>query len=528
MIKKIVLFSFLSFLLLFGLYHLNCGSETNVQLINPSKKVKKANLPDFNLDNLEDSAFSYQLNCSFDSISNLSRVYFGENYGEDSSILCFRGNAQRSKPSIGKIKTKPTRLQIKWKFKTDVDNTKTQFGVWGGGTGWTGQPLYVKWKKGNNWKQNLNSGYTDLNELEEVIFGSLCGKVYFIDFNTGIETRNPLTIGNPIKGTISLDPRLNGMLYVGQGIKHTDKFGSYFFNMFSGELLNFQTGLDNFSYRLWGAFDSNPLIDEQNSTLFWPAENGIIYRYDLKNLTKEPIKFKYSVQNKPHQGIESSFGAFRNLGYFSDNNGNVFCLNLNTMKPVWYFDNLDDSDASVVIDIENDNPFIYLGNEVDKQGAKGSSFFRKLDGLTGKEIWSIQRNCSGENKGALSNNGGILSTCIVGKQKAIDIAITIFSRVGEKLGGEIVAVNKKTGREIYSIELDNYSWSSPVDLYDSQGNMYFILGDVSGEIALYEGKTGKKIDFIQLEGAIESSPIAVNNTAIIGTRGGFIYAISVE
>jgi outer membrane protein assembly factor BamB len=337
-----------------------------------------------------------------------------------------------------------------------------------------------------------------------------------------------LSIENPIKGTISLDPRLNGMLYVGQGIKHTEKFGSYFFNMFSGELLHYQAGIDNFSYRFWGAFDSNPLVDSKNNTLFWPAENGIIYRFDLLKLNKEPIKFKYSKLNKPHQGIESSFGAYRNLGYFSDNNGNVFCLNLSTMKPIWYFDNLDDSDASIVIDIENDKPFIYLGNEVDKQGTEGNSFFRKIDGLTGKELWSVKRICTGTNKGALSNNGGILSTCIVGKQKASDLAITVFSRVGDELGGEIVAVNKKTGQEIYSIRLKNYSWSSPVDIYDSEGNMYFVLGDVSGLFSLYDGRTGKKIDSIQLDGAVESSPIAVNNSVVIGTRGGLIYSILVK
>jgi len=240
------------------------------------------------------------------------------------------------------------------------------------------------------------------------------------------------------------------------------------------------------------------------------------------------LKFKYLKNGKPHQGIESSFGAYRNLGYFSDNNGNVFCLDLSKMIPVWYFDNLDDSDASIVVDIENNKPFLFLGNEVDKQGSVGSSFFRKVDGLTGKEIWNIRRTCTGTNNGSLSNNGGILSTCLIGKKKAKDLVITVYSRVGNKLGGEIVAINKKTGAELYKIEMPYYSWSSPVDLYDEHGNMYFVLGDVSGLFSIYEGKTGKKIDSIQLEGAVESSPIAVDNKVIIGTRGGFIYCLTIN
>ena len=45
---------------------------------------------------------------------------------------------------------------------------------------------------------------------------------------------------------------------------------------------------------------------------------------------------------------------------------------------------------------------------------------------------------------------------------------------------------------------------------------------------MYEGKTGKVIDSIMLDGAIESSPIAVDNNLIIGTRGGYIYCITLK
>jgi outer membrane protein assembly factor BamB len=466
------------------------------------KENKEVRLKDFQLPEFNDSSFIFSVNYGSDSLDTNAQIYFYQKYSDDSNILCFRGNAQRSKSSTGKLITNPTKLQLSWKFKTSYDSTKTQFGVWGGGTGWTGQPLFVHWKSGSAWKKNLRSSFVNQRELREIIVGSLCGKVYFLDLEKGSETRNPIPIGNPIKGTISLDPRLNGNLYIGQGIQHTDKFGNYFYNIFSGELLKYNSGNDSFSNRFWGAFDSNPLVDEKNEVLFWPAENGIIYRYDLQKLNKEPLKFRYSKINKPHQGIESSFSAYRNLGYFSDNNGNVFCLNLKTMKPVWYFDNLDDSDASIVIDVVEDNPFLFIGNEVDKQGTVGKAFFRKIDGLTGKEIWNIHRNCTGSNDGALSNNGGVLSTCLLGKGKANNLLITVFSRVENEMGGEIVAVDKETGKEVYSIKLNSFSWSSPVDIYDQQGNMYFIHGEVSGKLSLYDGKTGKVIDSIMLDGAI--------------------------
>ena len=492
-----------------------------------SDKDKTITLKPFQLKCLNDSTFLYFLS---DSNFLTKDIYFDESYSNvnDRNILCFRGNAQRSNSSVGYITNNPRKISVKWKFKTAEDHRKTPYGVWGGGTGWTGQPLYVEWKNEEGWKQNLLPEHRLKSTLKEVIFGSLCGNVYFLDFLTGKKTRNPLEIGNPIKGTVSIDPRLNGMIYIGQGIQYTEKFGSYFYNMFTGDQILHHSGFDNFSFRYWGAFDSNPLIDAENKVLFWPAENGIIYRYDLTDFKIEPLKFKYVKYNKPHQGIESSFGAYRNLGYFSDNNGNVFCLDLSNMKPIWYFDNLDDSDASIVVDVENNKPFVFIGNEVDKQGAEGLSFFRKVDGITGKELWSIRRSCTGTNKGALSNNGGILSTCLIGKKKSSDLVITVYSRVGENMGGEIVAINKKTGKEIYKISLPYYSWSSPVGMYDQEGNMYFVLGEVSGLFSLYEGKTGRKIDSLQLDGAIESSPIAIDNQVLIGTRGGFMYCLSIQ
>lgn len=525
MSKKIVLIFFTTCLLSIVFYFLKPHEEIKKTI---SKENKEVRLKDFQFPEFSDSSFIFSVNYSSDSLDTNAQIYFYQKYSDESNILCFRGNAQRSKSSTGKLVKSPNKLQVKWKFKTSYDSTKTQFGVWGGGTGWTGQPLFVHWKSGSTWKKNLRSLFMDQGELKEIVVGSLCGKVYFLDLAKGAETRNSISIGNPIKGTISIDPRLNGNLYIGQGIQHTDKFGNYFYDMFSGDLLKYNSGNDPFSNRFWGAFDSNPLIDEKNEILFWPAENGIIYRYDLQKLNKEPLKFRYSKLNKPHQGIESSFGAYRNLGYFSDNNGNVFCLNLKTMKPVWYFDNLDDSDASMVIDVVEDKPFLLVGNEVDKQGSQGNAFFRKIDGLTGKEIWKINRNCTGSNNGPLSNNGGILSTCIVGKGKVNNLLITVFSRVDNDMGGEIVAVDKETGKEIYSIKLNSYSWSSPVDVYDHQGNMFFIHGEVSGKLSLYDGKTGKLIDSIMLEGAIESSPIVVDNNLIIGTRGGYIYNITLK
>ncbi|MBI3240367.1 MAG: hypothetical protein HYZ43_16230, partial [Flavobacteriia bacterium] len=72
-------------------------------------------------------------------------IYFNEHYSEENGIFCFRGNAQRNRPTRGTISGKPTTIELDWVFETAYDSRMTDFGVWGGGSGWTGQPLIVRW-----------------------------------------------------------------------------------------------------------------------------------------------------------------------------------------------------------------------------------------------------------------------------------------------------------------------------------------------------------------------------------------------
>ena len=62
-------------------------------------------------------------------------------YEKAPGILTFRGAPTRNMPFSGRVKGTPSNVSVEWVFKTDVDTTRTDYGVWGGGTGWTGQPL---------------------------------------------------------------------------------------------------------------------------------------------------------------------------------------------------------------------------------------------------------------------------------------------------------------------------------------------------------------------------------------------------
>jgi hypothetical protein len=473
---------------------------------------------------LSESSLEYQL--LGDTTENNEKVIFTDDYASINGVFCFRGNPQRNSPTRGVLNKRPTRIKVMWEFETEQDNRKTKFGTWGGGTGWTGQPLLVKWPQ--NTKEKLAGITTDFrNEKDatEVIVGSLCGKVYFLDFLTGKITRPALSINNPIKGTVAVDPRMNGLLYVGQGIPNGERFGSYVFDMFSGKEIFYRSGLDKTAHRKWGAFDSNPLIDPKTGYWFQPAENGQIYKTKVTNKShiSHTVKFNYTTEKDLKLGIESSFAAWNNLGFFGDNSGNVFCVDLITMKPMWSINNYDDTDASMVIDVEDKQPFLYIANEVDKQGTQGTAYIRKINALTGREVWAQSKTCYGSKIGGKTNSGGVLATILTGKKRASKLVYGIYSRIDEKNRGEFVAINKETGKVAFTVPMDNYSWASPIDLYDKKGNCYVFFTDVYGTLYLIDGLTGKTIIKQKMDAIWESSPVAWGNKIILGSRGNKIF-----
>ena len=70
---------------------------------------------------------------------------FDDRYAGSTNVMAFRKNLLRNADFGGKVTGTPSSIEIAWTFTTDYDTTRTKFGVWGGGSGWTGQPLYMKW-----------------------------------------------------------------------------------------------------------------------------------------------------------------------------------------------------------------------------------------------------------------------------------------------------------------------------------------------------------------------------------------------
>ncbi|MBQ7634785.1 MAG: PQQ-like beta-propeller repeat protein [Bacteroidaceae bacterium] len=511
---------------LLGLVLLGCGGERSAQPQAGSDgqdAETNAMLQPFP-DTAYPSAESLQYEVEIlDTATDGTLADLSDPYADKPGHFTFRGGQQRDEPMPGSVRGEPTRIVRDWTFHTAADNTHTATGTWGGGSGWTGQPVYVNWAEANTQSEQTPRGG------QEIIVGSLCGQVYFIDYTTGQASRPPLNAGNPVKGSVSLDPSLSGALYVGQGIPAHPPIGHQAFDIDKAERTFFY-GPDPKAQRGWGAFDSSPIAAGQ--FLFWPGENGTIYKY-IRTPDGPPrihTKLRYHVRGMGAAGVESSMAVCRNYGYFGDNHGNIVCINLNNMRPVWRYDNHDDIDATIVCEIDTATsvPYIYAGCEVDRQGSHGNCHIVKLNGMNGEQIWEAQIPCNQLKTGDKHFDGGLYGTPLLGHGDCEEMLFASICQPGDSKHAVFMAINRATGEIIYRTPLDFFAWSSPVPFYNEHGTLYIVTADSAGRLYLIRAKTGEIIYKEVLGNNFESTPVPVGNTLVVGSRGQEIHRFHIE
>lgn len=449
-------------------------------------------------------------------------------YDNSKGIFMFRGDPSRNPNFYGRLHGDSVNIKVDWVFKTEKDTFHTAHGVWYGGTGWTGQPVYVRWPDSLLQRfRSSNDSITEHLHEQEIIVASLCGKLYFIDFQSGLPSRKCVDAKNVLKGTPSLNPSLNGQLYVGHGVQKQAPFGNMVFDLFSHATIH-SFGRDRKAWRSWNAFDSSPAI--MGGFLFRPSENGTLYKYyvaDGNYTLHSTLRYSMSKFNRS-PGIESSMAICKNYGYLTDNDGNVLCVNLNTLKPVWRYWNHDDTDASPLVDVEDGVPFVYTGCEVDHQGSSGKSYFVKLNGLTGELVWEDTIACNRRQLGEKILDGGMYASPLLGAFDCEGLIFSNFCVSKEDTLGYLVAFDKRDGRIVYRTKTKHYCWSSPVAFYNDDNEMFVFTADVGGNVYLIKGKTGEIVASKKVGHIFESSPIIVDDKIILGSRGNKIYKISLQ
>lgn len=441
----------------------------------------------------------------FDTTGNARIENTASLYKDSSAILTFRGGPFRDYPVNGRLESTPKGIEVVWTYRTGVSK-----GKWGGGSGWTGQPVYINWPEGSA-----------CGKGEEIIVGSLSGDIHFIDWNSGQASRTPLPVGNPIKGSISLTPSLDGTLYFGQGIPDKEPIGAGVVNLKEHRVSHFFPR-DRNAWRNWGAYDSSPVAVDR--FIFRPGENGTVYKFvkcgDSLSLHST---LRYRGKGGVAPGIECSMAVYANYGYVGDNAGNVICINLDNMNPVWYYDNADDIDGSPVLEVCDSIPYIYVGCEVDRQGGSGLCHFAKLNALNGSPVWDKTIECRKANVGGKHFDGGMYNTPLLGRGDCSDLIFTTFCRNNKGMNGEFHAIDKKTGETLYTFVPNRYCWSSPVPFLTKDGKMYIVQGDCEGYLYLIEGRSGKVIFQEKFAANFESSPAVCGDNFVVGSRGDTIY-----
>jgi len=531
------------------------NKPSNPDIVTPSDS-EKGNIVDLNKDDIPDAAdpiekpdeekviipnellpasqnIKWEIITDNNATDIQNNITFPEpdEYNSIEGVTTFRGNNYRNSSSYGNVEVNENKLEKIWSVKIGYIDLWT-------GVGWNGQPAIVKWNDELRRKMNIFEDKKNKSGLKEVIYGTLDGKIYFLDLDDGKNTRNPINIGFPIKGSVSVDPRGLPLLYSGQGIEKngsvTGKIGFRIFSLIDQKMLYFINGIDKSAYRAWGAFDSTPLIDKNNDTLYECGENGILYSVKLNSnfdvneghisINPEVTKYRYKSPSIKKLGIENSVAIYKNFAYFVDNSGYMQCVDLNSFTPVWVRNVSDDTDSTIGIEeLGNSKVSLYTACEVDHQGNGGYSYVRKINALTGQLIWENKYQCTFS-----ETNGGALASPVIGKNDISDLVIYNIAKAWNKNGGKLIAFDKETGQEKWVINFNNYCWSSPVDIYTKNGKSYIIQCDSGGYMYLIEGQTGQILDKIPLEGNVEGSPAVYDDMIVVGTRGQKIWGIKVK
>ena len=468
-------------------------------------------------------------------------ISFGsaKEYTDVEGITTFRGNNYRNSASYGSADVTQKKLSIEWTY--DIGEITNSISYWPG-VGWTGQPMIVHWPEETRKLMNINDEMKN-KDLTEVIYATLDGNIYFLDLETGKPTREKFVVGFPIKGTAMLDPRGYPLYYTGMGINlngsKSTSFKYRIINLIDQKEIYSIAGTDPVCFRNWGAFDSSALFDRNTDTLIECAENGLLYKVKLNtnfdkqagtiSLNPEVSKYRYKGVYNDLIGIENSPVIYKNMIYFADNGGLLQCVDINTFEPKWIYNLEDDTDSTIVLDETSDGVFIYIANEVDFRcsstgSSNANSSIRKFNALTGELIWQKDYNCLFDSV----INGGVLSTPVIGKDDISDLVIYNIAKKNTLYDGKMVALDKKTGEEVWTRDLKYYSWSSPVDFKGTDGKTYMIFCDFYGDMHLMDPRTGDILDTISVGKNVEGSPAIYGDTIVVGSYAKKIYGVKIR
>jgi len=429
-------------------------------------------------------------------------------------LTTFRGNATRSYYGDGPI---PLHPKVLWRYpasgsmcstSTDQNGSRTWCG-----TGWTGQPNVIPHRDGTI----------------EIRFGAYDGHYHFLDGRTGRPLRPDLVTGDLAKGSATSDPDGYPLYYAG-----------------SRDNLLRVIALDRARPTVLWSVDANTSVPDPVWNNDWDGAPLVIGDYLLEG--GENSWFYVIELNRGHDdrgrvtvrprialtvpgfdgelmaalpdgdvSIESSVAFAEGVAYFANSGGLVQGWDIsNILKGgrrahrVFRFWTGDDTDASVVID---DQGYLYVGSELQRFDSRSAEVgqLMKLDPRKPRDplVWSIPVTERGGD-----GLGGVWATPAIYGDMLYEATNS----------GDLLGVNRMTGKVVWRIHLPGPTWSSPVPV----GGV-LLQGDCAGALHAYDISRPRarppELWSVHLDGCIESTPAVWRGTIYVGTRGGGMYAI---
>ena len=473
-------------------------------------------------------------------------------------VITFRGDNFRRNAAAARLKDTPVGLEVLWEMEggSARGTNQTYYGY-----GWTGQPLIARWSTQVRSFSNIDETVKERKALKEVIIAGLDGNIRFYDLETGKLTRNSIRLGYPMRGTPSLDSRGAPFLTVGQFARKmkskTGKIGLRQYNLFTQKELKMIDGLDPQYHRALnnvGSFETSALIDRVSDTLIIAGTNGMLYLESLDSTFDYNMGvYKTSMssvvmvskargqKNTALTAVESSLAAYDKYVFYADMGGVLRCVDTNTLTPVWAVETGDSVMAAVALDLtENRELNLYTANMLNNRKKGDSSIqIRRYDALSGREAWCTDIGVYKDKKD--KDDVGAKASPVIGQYGLNDLVyftVTGLNQAGrDSLGltdGEpaaLIALYKDSGKVAWAYGLSSRSESSPVAVYDQDGNGWILQCEQNGTIHLLTGLDGRVVDTLKVAGDIEASPAAYMNVMVVGSTGkntSFVYGIRLK
>ena len=476
-------------------------------------------------------------------------------YTRRMGVFTFRGNAFRTNSAVGHT-VSASGLKVLWTAEAGSVRGATQTYY---GYEWTGQPAIVRWSTQVREKSNIDVDKQKKAPLYEVIIAGVDGVIRFLDLEDGVMTRPAINLGYPMKGTPSVHPAGYPYMTVGQYARKmkvkTGKIGLRQYNLYTQKEMNLIDGLDGKLHRALndtGSFETSALIDWTSDTLITTGSNGLLYLtslnptfdYNMGVLKTNPSTVVLASRakgqkNKALLAVESSPAMYDRYVFYADMGGVLRCVDTNFLKPVWAVNTEDSVMAAIALDKNGtDGLDLYTANMLSIR-KKGPAQIRKYDALSGKLIWTVEIGVSKNTK--TKEDVGVKASPVIGQKGLSSLVFFTVTGldgegratlgIGEDAPAALVALDKATGEITWVKALSGRSESSPVAVYDKEGNGWIIQCAEDGTILLLDGLTGGEQAELKIEGKIQASPAVYNDIMVIGTTGKgteFVYGIKIR